>query len=150
MGDLTDDFSLSEFLDSEKAVELGIENTPLPEHEANIRDVLAPFCQRVRNRAGCAIAISSGYRNPDVNAAVGGVSNSDHALGYAADITAASLTAKELAQMIANDKVLMADVDQLILETSRAVVHVSVNPRNRRQIMTQKHGPGTPFDHGIV
>jgi len=124
--------------------------TPLPEHETRIRTLLAPFCQKVRDRAGCAIHITSGYRNPEVNKAVGGVSNSDHALGYAADITASGMTAKALAQVIAGDKDLMADADQVILETSRNIVHVSVNPRKRHQLLTQRHGAGTPFDLGIV
>ena len=39
-----------------------------------------------REAIGCPIIINSGFRNPRVNALVGGVRNSQHLLGQAADI----------------------------------------------------------------
>ena len=40
----------------------------------------------IRSRFGKPIIINSGYRSPEHNKAVGGVSNSQHVLGTAADI----------------------------------------------------------------
>ena len=39
---------------------------------------------------------------------------------------------------------------KLILETSRKVVQISFDPRMRGQVMTQRLGPGTPFEKGVV
>lgn len=47
---------------------------------------LAWALQQIRNEAGVAINITSGYRCPDHNKAVGGVSNSQHVKGTAADL----------------------------------------------------------------
>lgn len=150
MGDLTANFSLDEFTASSTASRLGIDNDPTEEHLEHIRDDLAPFLQRLRDKVSRAVVILSGYRNPKVNKAVGGVPTSAHALGWAADIIVAGMSARSLAILISEDEELMEDVDQLILETSRGVVHVSVDPRRRRQVLTQPGGPGTPVKQGIL
>lgn len=51
----------------------------------------------LRERVGAAIIVTSGYRCPDHNAAVGGVSNSQHVRGTAADIFAPGVGVDELA-----------------------------------------------------
>jgi hypothetical protein len=150
MGDLTKNFSLDEFLVSDTADRLGITNTAAPDIRQRIAEVTAPFMQKVRDKVGRSITIHSGYRNPAVNKAVGGVKNSAHTDGYGADITAAGHSAFVLAKIIAGDPCLMADVDQLILESGRGVVHVSVDVRRRGQVLTQKGGPGSPVVAGIV
>ena len=61
----------------------------------NIQE-LAENLQKVRDFLNQAMHINSGYRSVAHNAAVGGVSNSQHLLGKAADITVKSLTSKEL------------------------------------------------------
>lgn len=149
MGDLTANFSMDEFLVSETAERHGISNEPTAKHRTNIATYTAPVLQRIRDRVARAVFITSGYRNPQVNRLVGGVENSAHAQGLAADIRAAGLTAKQLATIIAGDARIMADIDQLILETGRGVVHVSADPRRRRQVLTQAGGPGSPVTVGI-
>lgn len=150
MGDLTKNFSLDEFLASDEADRRRIRNTPAPEHLTNIQTVLAPWCQQLRDRLGRSILVMSGYRCPALNTAVGGVPNSAHAVGLAADLSAAGMTARSLAQFIAADQTLMGSLDQVILETSRNVVHVGVGGRRRGQVLTQPLGPGTAFRSGIV
>jgi hypothetical protein len=44
--------------------------------------------QKLRDKLGVAIIVTSGFRCPDKNKAAGGVSNSLHLTGQAADITA--------------------------------------------------------------
>lgn len=48
--------------------------------------LLAVELDKVRDAWGGAIAVTSWYRPPNVNKAVGGVANSQHILGSAADI----------------------------------------------------------------
>lgn len=81
-------FWLSEFLRSDTAVRKGIDNTPAPEVLNNLRNVLAPGLQRVRNLLRVPMQITSGYRGPALNAAVGGARDSQHLLGLAADFVA--------------------------------------------------------------
>ena len=81
-------FSISELTHSDTAVSLGIDNTPSPLQEARlillVRDVLDP----IREHWGLPIRVTSGYRCPTLNEEVGGVEDSYHMDGCAADITA--------------------------------------------------------------
>lgn len=154
MVQLTKNFSLAEFLVSSTADARGIANTPTEEHERRIREVLAPGLQLIRDALGVAILITSAYRNPEVNRLVGGTPTSDHPQAWAADIRAAGFSAfalaKRIEEMMKPGGVLHGKVDQLILETSRRIVHVSFAPRRRGHKLTQRGGPGTPFEAGIV
>lgn len=147
MGDLTANFSLAEFLKSQKARELNDPNTPTAQHLRNIMRLLAPGMERVRTICGNRpVTITSGYRNPRVNRAVGGVPNSAHALGYAADFTVAGLTPLQAAKLVRDSSL---DFDQLILESGRGVVHISFDPRDRREVLRQPGGPGTTVFRGL-
>lgn len=98
-GDKMANFTIGELAHSSTAQKLGIENNP----PANIRTHLTEtitLLESIRNEWGkyCeennlgspAITISSGYRSPALNKAVGGVKNSSHMMGYAADIVPAN------------------------------------------------------------
>ena len=141
---LTEHFALEEFTASETAHALGIDNTPPPEHLDHLK-VLAASMEQVRALFGAAIVVSSGYRNPKVNAAVGGVANSDHAIGYACDFHVAGLSDMAAAQRIAASALKW---DQLIWEKGRCV-HYSINPRMRQMVLSQPGGPGSPTHPGI-
>lgn len=82
---LTRDFALSEFIRSDVATRRGYDNTPPPKVLENIRRVLAPGMQAIRDILGKPVHITSGYRSPLLNAVVGGARNSQHVLGLAAD-----------------------------------------------------------------
>ena len=79
---LSPHFMLTEFLKLEKYPD----NIPTVQQISNLiygcRNLLEPARQAI----GCPIIINSGFRNPRVNALVGGVKNSQHLLGLAADI----------------------------------------------------------------
>ena len=91
-------------------------------------------------------AITSAYRNPAINRIVGGTATSAHPKGYAADIRVAGLSPVAVARTLAASGL---KFDQLILETSRAVVHVSFDPRLRGEVKTQAGGPGTAIVDGL-
>jgi len=70
-----------------------------PEVLINIR-LVAKQLQILRDHLGESIHINSGYRSPAYNKRIGGVKNSQHVLGKAADITCKSKTPKQLAAII--------------------------------------------------
>jgi len=80
-------FSEDELTRSNTAIRKGIDNSPDYHVKANLI-VLANGLERVRSALGAPMNISSGYRGPKLNAAVGGSRNSDHMQGLAADFTA--------------------------------------------------------------
>jgi zinc D-Ala-D-Ala carboxypeptidase len=157
MTKLSEHFSLGELTISSTAEQHGISNDPTPEHLENLKHTAAGL-EKVRSILGdCAIVITSGYRNPEVNRKVGGVPNSAHALGHAADFRAAGFTAIGAAKRIRDARGAgQIEFDQLILETSRSIVHISFDPkgggkgnRMRGDVLTQAAGPNTPFQQGL-
>ena len=59
---------------------------------------LVKLLQNIRNHFNKPVTINSAYRNPTYNKKVGGVSNSQHTKGTAADIVVSGATPKEVAQ----------------------------------------------------
>ena len=84
---LTEHFNLSEFVRSDTATRLGIDNSINdPEIIANIKNLCEHVLEPLRAYANCPIIINSGYRCPQLNAAVGGSRRSQHMKGEACDI----------------------------------------------------------------
>lgn len=83
---LSEHFSLDEFVVSQTAVRQHIDNTAPGEAVINLTK-LAAMLEQVRTLLGHPLMISSGYRCPALNAAVGSSSSSHHLLGGAADFT---------------------------------------------------------------
>ena len=78
---LSKHFTLAEFVNANKYPD----NKPTMQHVANIVYGCLLLLEPARLLVG-PILINSGFRNPRVNALVGGVKNSQHLLGQAADI----------------------------------------------------------------
>ena len=78
---LSKHFLLDEFLNVGKYPD----NKPSLQHVANMTYGCLILLEPARKAVG-PIIINSGFRNPRVNALVGGVRNSQHLLGQAADI----------------------------------------------------------------
>lgn len=122
-------FRLSEFINSTTAKRLGIDNMPSFEVVDNLNR-LADYLDGIRAKLGKPISVSSGYRCPMLNKAVGGVANSQHQKGLAADLVCADMESLE--------KVLRetGGFDQLIKEHRKGSksfwFHVSVCTRNGR------------------
>lgn len=81
----TKNFSKKELEFSETANKLKIDNTIPKEFEKNAKRILE-FVQEIRNAWGSGIKITSGYRCPELNAAVGGSKSSAHLTANAVDI----------------------------------------------------------------
>lgn len=128
-------FSLAEFIKSSTAKRLNIDNTPTFEIVDNLNR-LADYLDGIRAKLGKPIFISSGYRCPMLNKAVGGVVNSQHQKGLAADLVCADMESLE------NVLRETGGFDQLIKEHRKGSksfwFHVSVCTRNgkpRNQII---------------
>ena len=83
---LTPHFKLSEFTKSSTATARKIDNTPSEEVISNLQALCQNVLEPLREYFNCPIIIGSGYRSPALNKAVGGVKNSQHMTGQAADI----------------------------------------------------------------
>jgi putative chitinase len=141
---LTPHFTLEEFTLSSTALAHGIDNTPLPIHLQHLQ-TLAERMEEVRALFNQVIEITSGYRNPQVNALVGGVPTSAHALGFAADFHVNGFSDLEAAKRIRDSAL---KFDQLILEKNRCV-HLAIGPGQRRQVLRQPGGPNSPVHQGL-
>ena len=73
------------------------EGHPILDHIIDKR--LVDVLDRIRERLGVPITVNSGYRCPEHNAEVGGVSDSQHVLGTAADITYDGIDVDYLAEI---------------------------------------------------
>lgn len=140
---LSEHFTLAEFERSNKAVQLGLDNkAPADLLPRLIR--LAELLERVRSTLNVPITVTSGYRGRQLNSAVGGVTNSDHSQGQAADIVAPQFgTPYQVAKVLA-PLVSTLGIGQLIYEKfgNTAWVHVSTripdNVANRVITITGK------------
>lgn len=135
---LTEHFTLEELTFSQMAARRGIDNTPSLEVVAHLT-TLAEGLENVRTLLGAPIRITSGYRSPALNDAVGGAKNSAHKEGYAADFICPSF-GPTISVVKAID---LSDIrfDQLIYEGTW--VHISFDPDMRRQVLTADFSTGT-------
>ena len=82
---LSENFSLAEMTKSQTATRKGIRNEPSTEHIENLIHLAETVLQPVREHFGKPVAISSGYRSPELCEAIGSSAKSQHAKGEAAD-----------------------------------------------------------------
>lgn len=73
---------------------------PMPATVRNNIVLLAKSLQALRDEIGKPILINSGYRSPSHNKRIGGVPNSQHTLGKAADINVHGMNPKQVAEVI--------------------------------------------------
>jgi len=100
---LSANFTLEELTRSATAKAKGIDQTPSLDALANLRR-LAVELEKVRALTGKPLKIHSGYRSPELNAAVGGAKQSFHLVGCAADFDPpSSWTHDQLQQAIGAD-----------------------------------------------
>jgi hypothetical protein len=132
-------FTIKELCNSATAKAKGIDNTPTAEVEANLTLLIEKILDPLREAYGSAIRVSSGYRCPALNSAVGGVKTSQHRKGQAADITVGSRS--ENMKLFKLIQTLNLPFCQLIFEKGDKKVgpdwvHVSYDKTNvKRQIL---------------
>jgi len=138
---LSKNFALEEFTRSTTANKKGISNQPGPAEIANLAALVQNVLQPLRDAVGFPINITSGYRSPMLNQAIGGATNSQHTKGQAAD-----LVSQDNAKLF-NTIMTTLPFDQLIWEAGNDSqpewVHVSFKPSfNRKQVLKYIPGQG--------
>jgi hypothetical protein len=83
---LSKNLSLKEVTRSTTAQRLGIDNTPTEEYIKNLKYIAENIFQPMRDHFAVPIFVSSGYRSPELNKAIGGSPRSFHCYGMALDL----------------------------------------------------------------
>lgn len=142
---LSKNFTLNEFTRSMTATRLGIDNTPNDEHLEAAKALFENVVQPVREHFGIT-RISSGYRSPALNEAIGGSTRSQHSKGQAVDFECDGQDNLEVAKWIRDN----LDYDQVISEfyvegdPTSGWIHVSYvsKEENRNRPLTAQRVDG--------
>lgn len=125
---LSKNFTYDELVYSATAERLKLDNTPNERETEFLRRLANEVLQPIRDKWGRPIVVTSGFRSEAVNKAVGGVKNSQHRLGQAADLKIGSKAQNKalfnfIADMVKNGEI---RVGQLIDEYGYSWIHVSL------------------------
>ena len=134
---LSRNFSLQELIKSDTAIRKGINNNPNAEQIEKLKALCENILQPVRDHFG-RVKITSGYRSPELCAAIGSSARSQHAKAEAADFECVGVDNAELFDWIKSN----LSPDQLILEfytpgePNSGWIHASYIPyQPRRQFL---------------
>ena len=133
---ITENFTLEEFIHSDTAVEKGIKNEPGTRERLAIMNLCVKLLQPLREAIDKPISINSGYRCPELNKAVGGVPTSQQVKGEAADLRIEG-KAGDLLEVLEDSGL---PFDQAILYRHKNFLHVSLKleGEQRKQIIIKK------------
>ena len=127
---LSKNFSLAELTKSQTATRMGLDNNPSEDEQENLRLLCERVLQPVRDHFNHVVSVSSGYRSPQLCAAIGSSIDSQHAKGMACDFEIFGTPNNEVFNWIKNNLL----YDQMILEfwnedePNSGWVHVAYNP----------------------
>lgn len=127
-------FTFTEFERSDTATKFAIDNTMPESAKKNVAELVDKVLDPLREAWGKPITVTSGYRCPELNKAVGGAKTSHHLSGMAADIS----TGNKVDNRRLYDLVLKLGLPftQLIDESNFSWVHISLDPANvKRQTL---------------
>lgn len=140
MGTISKNFSYHEFEASSVAKEKRIDNTIKDWRVRDaIKNLTVKLLQPLRDHIGAALNISSGYRCPDLNIAVGGSRTSQHPKGEAADVWCPVRTPHELACAVIE---LGLEFDQMILYPGFLHLSYKLEGKQRKQVLYNKSYKG--------
>lgn len=150
-------FTIRELCKSATAVRKGINNNPTKIIENSLIALINNVLDPLREKWGAPIRVSSGYRCPGLNRAVGGASGSQHTKGEAADITSLSDSRDDnmkLLKLLLNSGI---EFDQVIAENVDSQgrpdwIHVSftrTRPNRKKRTTMKKISGKTTYLSGI-
>ena len=128
---LSKNFALSEITHSNTAKRLGIDNEPTETHLQNMQHLVDNLIQPLRDAIG-PIRVSSGYRNPELNRAIGGSRSSQHCKGQALDLQFwqnGKMMNELIYEWILDSGI---EFDQMINEFDFAWIHISLKKKGSR------------------
>lgn len=132
---ISEHFTLEEMTFSQTAARDGIDNRPGEREIAALQELCSHILQPLRSALEQPLTVTSGYRSPRLNRAIGGAGTSQHMEGRAADLVCFNMSAKRLFKSVLELKL---PFDQLIYEGGKQSiwVHVSFDPsKDRRAIL---------------
>lgn len=152
---LSKNFSLAELIEAGSARRLGLDDQFHPSDEiiVNLTKLCCNVLQPLRDALGHSIQITSGYRSPKVNKAVGGSKTSQHLTGEAADIQL-WIDGKNCNQLL-YDTILKLNlpfcqmIDEFGTESEPAWIHVSYSEGNNKKerLRARKVDGKTTYTH---
>ena len=128
---------------SATARRMGIDNKPSERIVENLQQLVTHVLDPLRELWQQPIIVTSGYRCPRLNAAVGGAARSQHCLGQAADIRTVSDRREDNMALLSCLLQAKLPYDQLIAEYVDSQgrpdwIHVSYSPRHRGVFLVKK------------
>jgi len=135
---LSKNFSRAEIEHSNTAKRLGISNEMSKKHLENMQGLLDNLIQPLRDSIG-SIRVSSGYRSPSLNRAIGGSSRSQHCKAEALDLQ--FWEKGKMNNKIIYDWILESDLefDQMINEFDFSWIHISLKKNNNREQLLEAY-----------
>lgn len=134
-------FELDELLRSETALNHGIENLPSWSVIENLHELAMDVLDTIRAQWGQPLVVTSGYRSEELNAKVGGVPDSAHMIGCAADVCLASWSKKSITDLFKMIQTMseegLIEIDQVILYRKKKIVHISHEYPARHQFIVK-------------
>jgi len=122
---LSKHFELWEFEQSQTATRLKIYNGANPDAINNLKR-LCRLLEKIRTLVGKPIIISSGFRSPQLNRAVGGAVNSQHQYGLAADFNVPGYSIAEVIYIIKESGLKYDQLINVFGSTGNGWVHISI------------------------
>ena len=146
MTQLSEHFTLEEAVFSETAIRKGVPNDPDADTIENMKEQAAGM-EQVRELLGNPIHVSSWYRGPKLNAAIGGSKTSAHMEGYATDFTCPQFgNPQEVCRAIMNSNI---QYRQLIYEGNWT--HISFKlPHIMQNLTAHFEGGRVTYSNGIA
>lgn len=134
-------FRLEELLKSDKALAAQIENLPSWTDVDNLLDLAVLVLDPIREAWGQPLKVTSGYRSPQLNVAVGGVPTSAHMEGCAVDITLCSWSTRKMSELFNLIENMVDDgaieIDQVIYYRKKKIIHISNDSPCRKQFIVK-------------
>jgi zinc D-Ala-D-Ala carboxypeptidase len=132
---ISEHFTYEELTRSQTALRRGFDNTPNVGQIENLHRLAIMILEPVRNLLGVPMQVDSGFRCPELNAAVGGAEQSAHLDVDACDFVPIGMSLQEAFDRIRHSPL---PYDQIIIECN-AWIHIGIAPTGRsprRQALT--------------
>lgn len=134
-------FKLEELLKSDTALASQIENLPSWSDVENLQELATLVLDPIRQAWGQPLIVTSGFRSPQLNAAVGGVPTSAHMEGCAADIVLPHWSTMKVGELYNLISWLVEsgaiDIDQVIYYRKKKMIHISNDLPCRKQFIVK-------------
>lgn len=148
---LSENFELAEFLVSETAARRGIANEPTPEIVDNLQQLCQVVLEPMRRQLKRPVLITSGFRSPALNAAIGGSPASHHTVGRAADIIVPGMTPLAVCQVAQRLRLPCVQIIHEFGRWSHLSIATMAEVQRPAQLLTARLVNGkTMYEKGLV